>query len=258
MAARAALAAALSFLAACAPSLTPPSVGRPEPRSTSFATPFATPIAIASTPAGAPSPAPTLEAATSIGEPARGCDGAASPPAPTGSALHTIRIFDIGQGDSELIKTASGKTVLIDAGDRDHSPALLAQLAAANVTRIDLLVATHPHLDHIGGMAAVLAKYPVRLYVDPGTDHPTETYRDLLLDVQKRKIPYTVLRAGKTLNLGDEGSLTVLSPPVDHLIDTKRSPENANSLVIRLTLGNFKALFTGDAEPETLDALTTQ
>ncbi len=122
------------------------------------------------------------------------------------------------------------------------------------MTRLDLLVASHPHLDHIGGMLDVLDKIPVRLYIDPGTEHSTDAYRNLLEKVKEKKVPYQVMRAGKVLKLGDEATLTVLSPGLT-LLKSERSDENANSLVIRLTMGSFDVLFTGDAEPETLDAL---
>ena len=250
----AALVAALLFSLGCAPSLTPPAASRPVRAPAPIAAASPTPAAVAVIPTPLPGGLPGP-----IGTRPTGCESREAPPAPApGAPLHTLRIFDIGQGDSELLRTASGKTVLIDAGDRDHSSDLLADLAAAGVTRIDLLVATHPHLDHIGGMAAVLEKYPVRLYVDPGTDHPTDTYKALLELLQTKKVAYNVLRAGKTLNLGSEATLKVVSPPADHLIATQRSPENANSLVIKLTIGTFTALFTGDAEPETLDAVAAE
>lgn len=159
--------------------------------------------------------------------------------------------MDVGQGDGAIIRTAGGKTIVMDAGDRDASAAMLRELQRFGVERIDLLVASHPHLDHIGGMAAILDRYPVRVYADPGTDHTTDTYRDLLLKVKEKKVPYQVLRAGKVLKLGDEGTLSVLFPGAE-LVASKRSVENANSLVLKLSFGTVDVLFTGDAEPETL------
>lgn len=229
-------------LTACAPSLTPPDPFKGASRPPETPVPVQTQVAAI--------PQPTATALPAVSAPITRCGPPVSPAAPA-SALVTIHFIDVGQGDSELIQTASGKTVLIDAGDRDAGKAVLAELKADGVQRIDLLLATHPHLDHIGGMIAVLDAFPVRLYVDPGTSHSTDAYKSLLEKVQTKHIPYQVLRAGKVLKLGEEASLTVLSPG-ETLIHSERSEENANSLVVKLTAGDFDALFTGDAEPETL------
>lgn len=242
--------AALVFSLACAPRVTPPDPwkGVPTPAATARPIAGASPIATAAShPTHAPLPAATPGAALDP------CGPVAEGPAPSGK-VHTIRFLDVGQGDSALLMTASGKTVLIDAGDRDPNGRILADLRAAGVDKVDLLMASHPHLDHIGGMRVVIDAMPVRLYVDPGTEHTTDTYRDLMLAIQARKIPHQVLRAGKTIKLGDEATLSVFSPG-ETLMKSARSFENANSLVVRLSIGSFDVLFTGDAEPETLEGL---
>ena len=250
MRARALLLALAAAALACAPRVTPPDpwADAPPPAERS-ATPAPVAAVSGTTPHGTPAPFPAATPPASLDR----CGDVAEGPAPVG-AIHTLRFLDVGQGDGALLKTASGKTVLIDAGDRDADGRILADLRAAGVDRIDLLMASHPHLDHIGGMRMVLDAFPVRLYVDPGTEHGTDTYRDLLLAVEARKVPYQVLRAGKRIELGDEAVLSVLSPG-DTLINSRRSDENANSLVVRLAIGSFDVLFTGDAEPETLEAL---
>ena len=234
---------------ACAPRVTPPDPwkGKPTPAETG-ATGSGTPVAAATpaapewTPPGQPTPAPL--------DP---CGSVAEGPAPVGK-LHTIRFLDVGQGDGALVTTASGKSILIDAGDRDPKAKIVADLKGAGVDKLDLLMASHPHLDHIGAMRMIVDTFPVRLYVDPGTSHDTDTYRDLLLAVEARKIPYQVLRAGKLIRIGDEATLSVLSPG-ENLISSARSSENANSLVVRLSIGSVDVLFMGDAEPETLNSL---
>ena len=242
-----ALVALISSIA-CAPRLTPkdPWKGIPTPAATS------TPVAAWTTPPTGPTPVPTA-VATSTSAPIDNCAEVAEGPAPVGKT-HTIRFLDVGQGDGALITTASGKNILIDAGDRDPSARILSDIKAAGVEKIDLLMASHPHMDHIGGMRVVLDAVPIRLYVDPGTEHTTDTYRDLMLALDARKIPHQVLRAGKTIKIGDEATLTVFSPG-ETLINSQRSFENANSLVVRVSFGTFDILFTGDAEPETLEQL---
>lgn len=236
---------------ACAPRLTPkdPWKGIPKPAETS------TPVAAwTATPGPAATPAGTpVASASATPAPIDNCAQVTEGPAPVGK-IHTIRFLDVGQGDGALITTASGKNVLIDAGDRDPNARILSDIKAAGVEKIDLLMASHPHMDHIGGMRVVLDALPIRLYVDPGTEHTTDTYRDLMLALEARKIPRQVLRTGKVIKIGDEMTLTVFSPG-ETLINSQRSFENANSLVVRASIGTFDVLFTGDAEPETIEAL---
>ncbi len=160
----------------------------------------------------------------------------------------------MGQGDAALVRTAGGTTILIDAGGREAGPEVVRALREEGVRRIDLLVASHPHLDHIGGMLAVLSAFDVVRYVDPGTEHTTETYRELVRQLADRRIDVHAMRAGERIDLGDGASLVCWLPGTS-FFRTVRSFENANSLVLRLSIGDVDVLFTGDAEPETLAAL---
>lgn len=159
----------------------------------------------------------------------------------------TVDVLDVGQGDAILIR-GGGKSVLIDAGDRDAST--VEQLTALDVHRLDLVVATHPHADHIGRMPDVLAAFEVGLYLDSGLPHDTQTYRDTMAAVEQRHIPYRTASAGTHLNLGDEAVFTVLFPSGTALTGT-RSDLNSNSVVLRLDHGQNSFLFTGDAEEPT-------
>ncbi|HEX8538872.1 MAG TPA: MBL fold metallo-hydrolase, partial [Cystobacter sp.] len=124
----------------------------------------------------------------------------------------------------------------------------------------DLVIMTHPHLDHLGGLVKIIQAVGARRFMDPGFDHPSESYRKLL-DVVGQKVgqvmtptpnpgsPETLL----TVGLGEGVTLTILWPrtPRDAFLDDTRSDVNANSIVARLTYGKTAFLFTGDAEPET-------
>jgi beta-lactamase superfamily II metal-dependent hydrolase len=81
----------------------------------------------------------------------------------------TVRFFDVGQGDSALVTSPSGATVLIDGGPEEEQVA--TELAALGVKRLDVVVASHPHADHIIGLPVVLARIPVGLILDPGCEH---------------------------------------------------------------------------------------
>ncbi len=160
-------------------------------------------------------------------------------------------MLDVGQGDSVLIRTAE-KTVLIDAGIKKAN--VVDQLRSLGVDHLDLLVSTHPHADHIGGMAAVVNAFDVSLYLDNGLPHTTQTYLALMTALKDRDVPYRSATTGLQLRLGDEALLTVLNPNDPPLRGT-RSDLNSNSVVLRLDHEDISFLFTGDAEDPTERAL---
>jgi len=194
---------------------------------------------------------------------------AAPTPAPQGAPLKplTVYFFDVGQGDAALIVSPTGKTVLIDGGPPEADEALVPRLRQLVQGPIDLVVLTHPHLDHLGGLVKIIQAVGARRFMDPGFDHPSESYRKLL-DVVGQKVgqvmtptpnpgsPETLL----TVGLGEGVTLTILWPrtPRDALLEDTRSDVNANSIVAKLTYGKTAFLFTGDAEPETESFLLTR
>ena len=184
-------------------------------------------------------------------------------PSPAGKPL-TVYFFDVGQGDAALIVSPTGKTVLIDGGPpeaREHLGRRLRELVKAP---LDLVILTHPHLDHLGGLTHALRAVGAKRFMDPGFDHPSDAYRDLLEYVggtvgqvmtpePSAEAPQTLL----TIGLGEGTSLTVLWPrvPQEPFLDNTRSDPNSNSIVTKLTYGKTAFLFTGDAEPDTEAAL---
>lgn len=190
--------------------------------------------------------------------------GLAAPPA-TSTPL-TVYFFDVGQGDAALIVSPTGKTVLIDGGPPESRAHLTRRLRELVKEPLDLVILTHPHLDHLGGMAHALKAVGAKRFMDPGFDHPSEAYRDLLDAVgdsvgqvmnpePNPKAPHTLL----TIGLGEGTSLTVLWPrvPQEPFLDDTRSDPNSNSIIAKLTYGKTAFLFTGDAEPDT-EALLLQ
>ena len=162
-----------------------------------------------------------------------------------------VDFLDVGQGDAVLIR-GGGKTVLIDASVK--AARVAAKLQRLGIGRLDLVVATHPHADHVGGMEEVLRGFDVGLYMDNGLPHTTATYEALMVAVEERGIPYKPAMRGTTLRLGEEATFTVLFPDTTPLRET-RSDLNSNSVVMRLDHGEISFLFTGDAEEPTEEAL---
>lgn len=162
-----------------------------------------------------------------------------------------IRAIDVGQGDSFLLTSPARKHVLIDAGPPDMSQSLVNTLVAAGVHQLDLVVATHPHADHIGGMARVLDAIPVKLFLDSGQPYSTKTYTNMLKKIQQKNIRFLTAEAGQEFELDAGIKLHVLAPRKPFITESQGSVHNANSIVIRLTYGSFAMLLTGDSEQET-------
>lgn len=171
--------------------------------------------------------------------------------APAWAGGLVVDMLDVGQGDSVLIRTEQ-KTVLIDAGLRKAN--VVQQLKKLGVDHLDLVVTTHPHADHMGGMAAVLEVFKPKIYMDNGLPHTTKTYQELMTLIEEEKIPYRTAKQGMNLNLGAEATFKVLWPR-ERPIRGTRSDLNSNSVVLKLTHGEKTFLFTGDAEEPTEQAL---
>jgi competence protein ComEC len=152
-----------------------------------------------------------------------------------------ITFLDVGQGDATVIRTPSGRVVMIDAGR--VSP--LRQLTRLGVSEIALLIATHAHADHIGGLDDVLTARPVDTYVDNGTPHTTETYRELMAHVERLDVRY-LQAVPRTLTL-DEISLDILPLP------PSMEGQNNRSVGVLLRYGDFLAFFSGDSERPELE-----
>ncbi|HNQ32757.1 MAG TPA: ComEC/Rec2 family competence protein, partial [Methanoculleus sp.] len=105
-----------------------------------------------------------------------------------------------------------------------------------------MVVATHAHSDHIGGLATVISAFPVGRFVDAGQAHPTATYENLLVLVEEKGIPYTAAVRGQTIALDPDLDIRVLNPAAQPLGDV-----NEDSVVLKATYGDISYLFTGDA-----------
>ena len=154
--------------------------------------------------------------------------------------IATVEFLDVGQGDAILIRSPEGKTALVDAGPSNRVVRLLRD---HGVRSLDLVVVSHHHQDHYGGMAAVIRAFHPRVFLDADSPHVTANYLALLRTVKQEQV--TAIRAGPSTRKIELGSvkLTVLpqAPRDDH-------NENNNSVGLRVDYGAFSALLTGDSE----------
>ena len=167
----------------------------------------------------------------------------------------TVKMLDVGQGDAILIRTAE-QTILIDTGDTDEHEKFAAALKKEGVKTVDKLIITHPHADHLGGASVVFKECEVRAVYDNGQTTNSKLYREYLKTIKAKGIAYQALRDGDTLDFGSGVSFKVLSPTEEMVKEGGKNKDgkinlNLNSVVGRLTYGDFSMLFTGDAEQET-------
>ena len=170
--------------------------------------------------------------------------------------------LDVEQGDSVFLRLPDGGTMLVDAGIRSRrldfgERVVVPYLRHHNVKRLDVVVASHPHADHIGGLVHLLEQVEVGHYVDSGQLYDTWTARRIYELLLQRGVVYHRVAAGDSLaGLGGVGGL-VLHPTEAFLTDQGQSPRGLNngSVVLQLSYGGRRILFMGDVEAETEPAL---
>lgn len=200
-----------------------------------------------------------------------------------------VHVLDVGpaEGDSILIISPTGKSVLIDAGDAGKGKVVLDALKRYKVDRLDYFIATHPHPDHMGGADEVLKGIKVANVIDNGVDlstpeAPTPTTKKGKAaaptppPAKKRKTingffdeyesalkssgaQYEKAQPEKKYELGGGAFLTVLAPSEPFFTKEQMkaggNDTNANSIVVRIDYGDFSMLFMGDAESQTEERL---
>lgn len=170
--------------------------------------------------------------------------------APPATGLE-IRFLDVGQGDSILLRTAAGHSVLVDGGPSGSLAG--RRWAEAGVTRLDLVVVTHPHTDHYVGLEAVLAQLPVGemwqspLAVADAASDPG--YAHLLELARRRSVRLRAPPAGAVARIDPWLTLQVLAPG-DERVTGSSSDANNDSLVVMATCGRVKTLLSGDIQQE--------
>ena len=160
--------------------------------------------------------------------------------------LH-VTFLDVGQGDSAWLNTPDGWDILIDGGESWQGQELVSYLEGHGVVDIEVMILTHPHADHVGGLVAVVQNLEVDQVLSncqPHTSGIYQTFQDLITD---EGIPVECVRDGDIFVWGSYVSATAVHPP-DPLMSGTGSDLNNNSIVLRITHGSIDVLFTGDIE----------
>ena len=163
-----------------------------------------------------------------------------------------VHFIDVDQGDSTFIELPNGEAMLIDAGEADQGDKVVTYIYTQGYDTIDYVVATHAHSDHIGGLPVVLDSFNIGNFYMTSAVATTSIYEDMLNAADESGATVHDVMAGDIIY--DEANLLieVVAPKV---IDNDE--HNNNSVVIKLTYGDDKFLFTGDAEKSEEDGIWT-
>ncbi|MBU3175356.1 MBL fold metallo-hydrolase [Clostridium estertheticum] len=152
--------------------------------------------------------------------------------------------IDVGQGDCTLIQV-NNKNLLIDSGTSDSKQKLIRYLKKNNITKLDYIVATHPHEDHIGGMASVIKNFEIGEFYAPKAITSTVVFTDMIHALRDKNLKIKIATPNTSLNLGPNATCFMLSP-------NKTTYDNLNnySCTLKISYKNSIYLFTGDIETQ--------
>lgn len=157
-------------------------------------------------------------------------------------SLLQVKMIDCGQADSILLHTDK-YNILIDAGEQKSATAIKKAIDNLGIKKIDLLIGTHPHSDHIGGMQTIVESYDIGTVMMYPTEHSTQTYTKLLEAISNKGCDTIKATPGNEYNYGDI-KITVLGPSKTY------DDLNDNSVVVLASFGDIDVLLTGDAGME--------
>ena len=166
----------------------------------------------------------------------------------------TLRVnyIDVGQGDSIFIQLPNNETMLIDAGEAYMSKNVINYLNNLGITKIDYVVGTHPHTDHIGGLEEVINTFDIGSIYMPNAISTSKTYEDLLTTISNKGLKVKTAKSGVVILSEDNLKLEFIAPNSDDY-----SNLNNYSAVLKLTYLDNTFLFMGDAETLSEDEITS-
>lgn len=165
------------------------------------------------------------------------------------SQVVKLWFFDVGQGDMEMIQTPDNKRVIIDGGPSESAISEVDKVVPFYDRKIDAVVLTHPHADHLAGLIKLIKTYEVKSLYLTGVSQNTPEYLEFLNLIKEKNIETHVVKTGDYIDLGDGINLDFLFP-LTNISETTVENLNNSSIVARLEWGNEAALYMGDLETE--------
>lgn len=160
--------------------------------------------------------------------------------------------IDVGQGDANLIELPNGETMLIDAGIASMGDDIIEYIENLGYDTIDYVIATHPHADHIGGMAEVIDAFNIETIYMPRAVSTSKTYENLLETIQDKGLSIKTGRTGVEVLNEENLDIVMVAPNSEDY-----SNLNNYSIVLKITYGDVSFLYTGDAEEDNLEEITS-
>ena len=161
----------------------------------------------------------------------------------TNNALLKVHYLDVGQGDSIFIELPNNETMLIDAAESYQSEKIINYLKNLNYQKIDYVIGTHPHTDHIGGLKDIINTFEIGKIYMPKVVSTTKTYESLLMTIKDKNLIINTAKAGTSIIDTDALKINILAPN-----NSTYTELNNYSVVTKITYGTTKFLFMGDAE----------
>ena len=160
-----------------------------------------------------------------------------------GEDIMRVHFIDVGEGDSTFIEFPDGKTMLVDAGEQTEGEKVLEYIKNCKSDRVDFLVGTHPHSDHIGGLETVVRNLEIGSVYMPKVSHNTKTFENLILAIREKGMKIKTAKAGTVIYSNNGVEVSILSPIKEHYDNL-----NNYSVILKITYNNKTFLLTGDAE----------
>lgn len=165
-----------------------------------------------------------------------------------------IVFLDVGQGDAILVKTPKDKNILIDGGPDRNIIYKLSPYIPQNKRTIDLMILTHPDIDHLTGLNEVLERYEVKNIIYNGVGDDDPVYKEWQSLKENKKIPFLIIKERERLNIENNLYFDFFWPKED-LTGKDFDNDNFYSLMMKMNFGSNSVLFTGDTEKEVEDIL---
>lgn len=156
-----------------------------------------------------------------------------------------IHFLDVGQGDSIFVELPNNETILIDAGEKKYEDVVNDYITSLNYERVDYVIGTHPHTDHIGGLENIINNFEIGSIYMPKVSSNTKTYFSLLETIDDKNSTINVAKKGMNIVNEDNLLVTILSPTEDEYEDL-----NNYSIVLKIIYYDTSFLFMGDAEKD--------